>query len=238
MRAARSPWVLSVVVAACAVLLLACPPDCGPANCSGCCADGECLSGKARLACGGNGLTCSACGASEVCRDFLCVPAPDAGQTRPDAGVVIRPDGGVGQCVCPTGCCSATGQCLSGSTPDACGTDGGRCGSCAARELCSRGGCSPVPECPGCTFGDGRCGDGNTVEVCGRDAGLCQRCSGSERCVDGRCTGSCTSATCVAGCCSDAVTCVTPPTSAACGVLGRACVACDAGLACSAGACL
>lgn len=237
MSAARAFVLSALTCALLAVSLAGCPPECGPMNCDGCCLEGECQSGKARLACGGSGLTCTACTFAEVCSGARCVPAPDAGMKGVDGGVVLRPDGGIGVCSCPGGCCTPAGQCLAGTTPDACGSDGGTCLGCGALQLCAQGSCTAVPQCPGCTTGDGRCGDGSLQDVCGRDGGLCVRCATTERCVGGACVAPCSAATCTTGCCMTSGACVAPPTAAACGTLGRACAACDAGLSCVAGVC-
>ncbi len=75
-------------------MLAACgtPTDmtCSPANCGGCCdADGQCVDGTAKNACGSAGLLCTACGLDQSCQAKRCesgtVVDMDAGV---DAGVV------------------------------------------------------------------------------------------------------------------------------------------------------
>lgn len=39
------------------------------------------------------------------------------------------------------GCCSSTGQCVSGSSETACGRGGARCSNCGASQVCSAGSC-------------------------------------------------------------------------------------------------
>jgi hypothetical protein len=126
---------------------------------------------------------------------------------------------------CPNGCCAGPtdpinppGSCQTGDNIIACGSGGGTCvdclltcgldGSCVAG-VCS---CLAPPECGALNQ---PCCAGNT-------------CKGSNVCNNGLCEAPpppCGPASC-AGCCAADGSCVSPPTDAACGTGGAACVAC------------
>lgn len=42
--------------------------QCGPSNCSGCCANGVCQTGSTAAACGKTGAACSVCGNNQICK--------------------------------------------------------------------------------------------------------------------------------------------------------------------------
>lgn len=204
--------------------------SCGPANCTGCCANGTCVGGTDNAACGASGASCFACDVGQHCV--------------------------AGGCACDVtscgGCCSGN-VCLDGGAPLACGKGGLQCASCASGQTCDDGvcgcdggacggGCSPSTCASGCCSGDMCLGSG--VASCGLGAALCVDCrtSLSDTCLNGSCScggdggmcpstqhcvgGACVcdSSVCPSGCCSNGA-CVSA-TAAACGAGGHACTDC------------
>ncbi len=101
------------------------------------------------------------------------------------------------------GCCSASGLCLKGTSPFACGEGGLACSRCGPSESCSAGVCgsSPDPDsdggvssacgpstCAGCCQ-NGECIDlrVQTAPACGLGGGACSACEGDDVCVLGAC---------------------------------------------------
>jgi hypothetical protein len=72
------------------------------------------------------------------------------------------------------GCCTGNGDCLDGTTTDACGKDGETCSYCAGGyDECIDGECTCVPQCDDAACGDdgcqGSCGDCPPGEACTPD---------------------------------------------------------------------
>ncbi|MFZ5439280.1 MAG: hypothetical protein ACOZQL_04685 [Myxococcota bacterium] len=139
---------------------------------------------------------------------------------------------------CANGCCSATGVCITNTTPSRCGTGGATCSSCTMGNTCVSGACTP---CAGCiNITTGACETGTANGACGKNGGFCQACDmqAAQTCQGGTCFGgsTCNSSTC-AGCC-DGNTCKLPTqwTNAQCGqgAPGAACVGCGGGSSCDA----
>lgn len=171
-------------------------------------------------------LLCSTVGA---CRDD--------GGTRSDGGPLAG-DASCNAVTC-SGCCAGD-ECLSGESPEACGSGGLTCVRCPAGNACGASGhcvtdpaqCQPK-DCAGCCLGD-RCLPGDTHEACGAAGAPCTRCGSSQSCRDGTCR--CTPETCP-GCCADDI-CKTGEVAAACGRNGEPCRICGATEQCTGGECL
>lgn len=182
---------------------------CNAATCpTGCCAGATCLSGRTQTACGIGGMACESCGVG-ACGD---------------AGVCL------GTCnaqTCPRGCCQG-GVCLPGDAGTACGTGGAACQACSTtcvNQRCSQP-CGAATCSTGCCQG-GLCQPGTQSGACGTAGATCAACGGGTTCTSGACvtTASCNGNTCPLGCC-DGTVCVSPPSTAKCGLVGRACVSC------------
>lgn len=143
---------------------------------------------------------------------------PDAGEPdggapdsgTPDAGL---PDAGSTDCSsanCNNGCCQ-TNRCVAPPSASACGRGGGECIDCGLKA--------------------DQCG-ANGACVCGS---LGTACGEGQRCVSGAC--ECDPATC-AGCCDEGI-CRPGTTTAACGISGDSCTACNTAKAdrCTNGGC-
>ncbi|MFZ5441861.1 MAG: hypothetical protein ACOZQL_17790 [Myxococcota bacterium] len=93
--------------------------SCGPSNCAGCCANGQCMpteiSGTPSF-CGTAGAACDDCASrGQRCENFTCVAATMCNPTT-----------------CPNGCC-ANGQCFNAplnNTTNFCGRSGNACSDC------------------------------------------------------------------------------------------------------------
>ena len=123
-------------------------PSCGSVSCpTGCCdGAGLCVDGRKNAACGSGGNKCTNCASSAL----NCAP-----QGFCYSGSHCGPD----NCA---GCCTATGQCITGATGFACGQFGKLCDNCVAKgqscvaQVCSSGatcpasfsGCSPAANTP------------------------------------------------------------------------------------------
>lgn len=154
--------------------------------------------------------------------------------------------GGSGQTcsptLCPQGCCTESGVCITNTTPGRCGSGGNACAQCVQGQTCNSGACTT---CSGCIdVSTGTCVTGNAQTACGRNGGFCQSC-GTSACTNGVCANppSCGPGNC-AGCC-DGNTCFTTSqmSNARCGQgsAGQQCVACMGTNTCStagAGQCI
>ncbi len=145
--------------------------QCGPANCSGCCAGGVCVVQTTSAACGSGGQACISCGPTTSCLNGQCTTTC-----------------GPGTC---NGCCDQ-GKCtpLSSQSTFACGSGGGVCKSCPAGNNCVTGQCVPqtcnVMTCAGCCQ-NGFCSPGTTTNACGVAGTQCQICLGTQSCTLGQC---------------------------------------------------
>lgn len=170
--------------------------ECGPWNCTGCCEGAICREGASNYACGGAGQQCTDCSAFGL----VC----DPNERLCQATVVCNSS----NC---DGCCDpASGQCLSGIDPWACGSTGQVCQKCigaalSCESLSSGGGeclsvqpdCGPQT-CPGCcdcsdpTF-PCLCVAGYEAWACGNDGQVCQDCSaaGQQCTAHGGAGGTC-----------------------------------------------
>jgi len=87
-----------------------------------------------------------------------------------------------------SGCCDPNGDCVAGTSADACGSGGIACGTCGATEECTAGlclECGPTT-CAGCCAA-GRCQPGTTQAVCGSQGSVCQACPAASTCSGGSC---------------------------------------------------
>jgi hypothetical protein len=146
---------------------------------------------------------------------------------------------------CANGCCSATGVCITNTTPSRCGAGGAACTSCMMGNTCVSGTCTP---CAGCIdISTGACQGGMSNTLCGKMGSFCQACDqqAGQTCQNGTCFGgtTCNATTCM-GCC-DGNNCKLPTqyTNAQCGqgAPGAACTTCLNGATCDAmdaGACV
>src|SRR5579871_2208067 len=96
--------------------------------------------------------------------------------------------------------------------------------------------------CTGCCDSTGTCVSGVTSNACGSSGTACAACGSNQTCLNGTCQtqqqqGSCGPSNCMSGCCAHNQ-CINPPTAAACGSGGGACVPCAGGLVCQAGNCV
>lgn len=69
---------------------------CSATNCAGCCFNGQCQSGNTASACGKDGATCAACGASQICKtDQTCGVDPDGTWlVQPTAATITQTNNG------------------------------------------------------------------------------------------------------------------------------------------------
>ena len=110
-------------------------PSCGSVTCpTGCCdKSGKCLDGKTNAACGSGGSQCANCAS----QGQSCAP-----QGFCYSGNHCGPD----NCA---GCCTATGQCVTGATGVACGQYGKLCDNCLSKgQSCVAQVCSSGSTCP------------------------------------------------------------------------------------------
>lgn len=137
---------------------------------------------------------------------------------------------------CPIGCCDTMGRCQSGSSANACGTQGQACQDCVglgfpscdpALHDCSTnvGPCS-ASNCMGCCAQD-LCYPGNSLPTCGSGGQVCESCaSNGLACLGQQCAEPCGQGTC-AGCCAGNA-CVLGDAPNACGQYGSPCTDCTA----------
>jgi hypothetical protein len=158
-------------------------PNCGPANCQGCCQGTSfcALAGNSNQACGRNGEQCAQCD---------CVPQPGGGGECGGAG------GGCGYPGCH-GCCSGPNVCAVGLSQQACGSNGETCHPCGDGQQCApspstggvcvdAGACGPG-NCTGCCQGD-VCAFGNQDAACGAGGAVCANCQMyGWKCAGGSC---------------------------------------------------
>ncbi|MEO9236165.1 MAG: hypothetical protein ABI421_22685 [Polyangiaceae bacterium] len=202
----------------------------------GSCPNGCCLSTVDGLFCE-DGTSTSACGnAANTCDD-----CGTSGQTC---------DPNLQQCVASTcdpstcsGCCTATGECHTGTDQTICGDFGALCtnctasgGSCQSAEAGTGGECVTTPptctatSCAGgCCLGPDTCVMPDSDTSCGIGGEQCENCTGegktcqSHACATIPCAQSCATSN---GCCASDGTCHGGFLSTACGEAGNACVDC------------
>ena len=190
-----------------------------------------CEDGTSSDACGGNASTCADCstgGAGETCdaTSRTCVAA------KCDATTC-------------SGCCTATGECHTGTDQSFCGSGGDTCvdctssgGSCNASDAGVGGSCvATPPSCNSTTCADGCCigadtcvhGVSQTDNACGLGGAQCQNCTNAAKVCSGNacttipCAQSCATSN---GCCAADGTCHAGFLSNACGQGGASCVDC------------
>ncbi len=198
-------------------------PECGPANCDGCCdVDGRCRFGSESDACGGGGHACDNCAVDgRGCRDGRCQGDPPARCGPENCG----------------GCCDGD-TCVGGTSNLACGANGQACQRCqSAGRICTQPGnyCAYVPSCTsatcptGCCGDDGVCRPGRSNDACGRQGRACDDCGASgESCApQGFCYSGpeCGPGNC-AGCCTATGECRGGSRNVQCGEFGRLCDNC------------
>jgi hypothetical protein len=153
-------------------------------SCAGCIdASGNCQVGTSDNACGSNGNACAACG-NEVCAGgfsdgniCFCSTCTDSqGYCLPESACP-PPGASIG---CNTGCVLGD-TCESGTSVQACGSNGNDCAVCAAGQLCVGGGCVPQT-CLGCLDASGNCQPGTSVNACGNGQNSCAPCGANETC--------------------------------------------------------
>ncbi|MCU0698103.1 MAG: hypothetical protein MUC96_16475 [Myxococcaceae bacterium] len=205
-------------------------PPCSSTTCLGCCdSAGECRSGFDNSACGTRGNLCSSCGLGQSCVSGSCSQPNPGGVGGSGVGGGSFGGGAAGGSVgggsaggsavrCDAancgGCCDAQGQCLTGRSTGACGSNGAACLACSSGLSCN-------------AFGSGgRCESGSGAG--GGSAGGSAAGGGSPACGPQTCPG---------GCCTSLGQCQTSPTPAQCGVGGQACAACAARQTCVSGTC-
>jgi hypothetical protein len=119
-------------------------------------------------------------------------PVSDGGFVWPDG--VSYPDYASGTCspgAC-SGCCDATGLCVSGTSATACGFSGMTCQVCQSTETCKMGTCAPPPcdatSCAtGCCDSSSVCQKGTEDTACGTGGQVCQTCTSAEVCSNSQC---------------------------------------------------
>jgi hypothetical protein len=142
-------------------------------SCStGCCdAQGQCVAGSTKAACGSNGLPCVTCTGSAQCTTRRLCETP-----------------GCDGVSCRSGCCDANGVCQPGNSPSACGSAGLSCVSCNGGACDGNTHtCGPVTtcinlSCKGCCGSDNQCHAGNTGAACGNSGTTCEMCSANQIC--------------------------------------------------------
>jgi hypothetical protein len=196
--------------------------QCGPTNCTGCCAGTTCVAGGAANECGSGGQACQSCAANGlVCTAQQCAPP-----TPPSCGPA--------NCA---GCCQGS-VCMSGTNGAACGEKGGQCQDCGATGatclsdggaggMCGAEACDSV-SCPnGCCDANLTCQPGTSLGACGVGGNSCEDCSAfgpgrggfapfqlicsNQTCVPGP------PCTCANGCCDANGACQTGSSNTQCG---------------------
>ncbi len=209
--------------------------NCGPSNCAGCCGVNTCSVGSSDVACGSGGAACS-----------RCVPSEGTGQCVASSNGMggTCTDQSCGPKTCPGGCCTASGTCVSGVSPTACGQGGAACVDCGSSMICVGGMCMDgtpcTPQnCAGCCGGqDGNtCLGGTDDGACGTGGFVCQNCATfKQTCTMGSCGVPCSPSTCQ-GCCYGDI-CAQGDQTQYCGTGGASCVDCGMqGKQCSAMSC-
>ena len=211
--------------------------SCGPANCTGCCKAGKCLTGTTSSVCGKGGSVCLNCATS--------------GKTCDATKGVCSGGGSTCNASSCSGCCKDN-KCFPGNSASACGKNAASCLDCSASGkscdsstgACQGGGSCNASTCKtGCCKG-GQCHPGNSDSACGTNASACSDCSAlgktcdniTRLCKGG--SGSCGPTSC-SGCCKNQ-NCFPGNTASACGKNAASCVDCSAsGKTCdsSTGAC-
>ena len=181
------------------------PPVCGEHNCSGCCKGNLCITKTDKNSCGIKGEPCDVCDTGQTCN------AAGECETGED---VCRPS----KC---TGCC-IHGECMAGTTNEACGPKNGTCIDCTDKDkTCNKstrlcvavackancvgkcagdkdgcGGKCPVNNCKGCCDGTA-CITKTSDDACGKDGGDCVKCDCNEgvcQSCNKDCVGKCAGA--------------------------------------------
>lgn len=192
---------------------------CDPTNCNGCCVGDQCLTGREVAACGLKGLQCTTCAAGQICR------AQSGGGGQCEGTPACGPQ----NCA---GCCTANGQCVTGSDTTACGRQGAactNCGStnrvCAADKTCQAQTTCNAANCAGCCVGN-NCVIATTAQACGAGGAVCKQCGAGEACSNGACVpaAQCSPANCP-GCCIGNI-CAIGNQNTACGLNGAECSNC------------
>ena len=201
------------------------PPQCTPANCSGCCSNNKCQPGTTFSHCGNSGNQCKQCPSGQQCVSGTCgIPPPQCTPTN-----------------C-SGCCSGN-KCEPGTTFSHCGFGGKQCSTCQAGQQCNAGNCgTPPPQCSsanctGCCSG-GTCNPGTTFSHCGKNGLQCTSCQSGQQCMSGACgtpRPTCGPGNC-SGCCAGTA-CMAGSSTSACGVAGAGCKSCAKYEKCSSGSC-
>lgn len=156
--------------------------------------------------------------AAVPCTSSSCAP----GQTCTDAGCACGPS-------CTTGCCTDAGACVSLS-PGTCGSPGMACGACGPGQACDPTGtcvCNEASCTAGCCNAAGACVPyaNQSPMSCGAAGAVCAECSTGQACDPTAGTCTCTTASCVDGCCAADGGCVPLPASSS--VPGTVCKASD-----------
>ena len=146
--------------------------DSGMALCAcgtGCClADGGCVVGTQREACGAPRSLCRVCDVAARCEKLVCTSA-----------------------AC-SGCIDLTNVCQPGTAETACGTNGKLCLGCSSGQRCSEGACVDAP-CNVSSCATGCCSIAQLcvrplVSSCGIGGQSCVNCpSGTTACTNGVC---------------------------------------------------
>lgn len=141
------------------------------------------------------------------------------------------------------GCCTASGECKSGTNDAACGSKSlcVQCENvkCVAGNLGGGGSCGGCRQsrCNGCCAATGECKSGTSNSQCGWAGEQCVSCDGAATCRSngvggGTCEG-CSSSTCD-GCCTASGECKAGTITSECGSNGSTCTACGGGASCRA----
>ncbi len=85
---------------------------------------------------------------------------------------------------CCGGCCNDAGQCVPGTSDDACESGGFPCDNCAAQGLvCREQSCGCSVDCAGCCLDSLSCEPGNSIDACGSDGEACKTCANDQVCI-------------------------------------------------------
>jgi hypothetical protein len=156
---------------------------CGPGTCTGCCAQGVCLTAANQngLGCGSGGVMCARCPNGQTCVNGTCAQPPPCNSMTCASGCCVSIPGTPGE------------TCLQVDRQNqlACGTGGAMCRNCMGGS-CTNGTCSaPVmcnaQTCPtGCCF-QNQCVTQQSNLACGTAAAMCQQCMRGTVCQAGAC---------------------------------------------------
>jgi len=183
-----------------------CGPPCATGqNCSGTSPSNVCIFARCNAqscpngCCDANGTctttfsntTCRAPGSAAGAACVNCAQSVGAGSTCGTNGFCTALPTCQQTC---TGCCDATGRCLTGTSNNNCGSDGDACVACPSGTTCNANGdCAGAPPPPTCSStcvgccSNNQCLTGTLKGACGLGGIACVQCNGRKKCKNGVC---------------------------------------------------